>query len=70
MLLNNPLPAGEYRHNYVRLAFLLGTLLLFIGYVAAGQLLDHGNNRRFIENQFKDLIIESFSQYGKCNIPC
>jgi hypothetical protein len=48
MLINNQLPTGEYRHNYVRLVFLLGTLLLFIGYVAASQVLDHGNHRRFI----------------------
>ncbi len=48
MLINNQLPAGEYRHNYVRLAFLVGTLLLFIGYVAVGQILEHGNHRKFI----------------------
>jgi len=48
MLINNQLPAGEYRHNYVRLAFLVGTLLLFIGYVAVGQIFEHGNHRKFI----------------------
>ncbi len=49
MLINNQLPAGEYRHNYIRLAFLVGTLLLFIGYIAVYQFFDRDNNRRLIE---------------------
>jgi hypothetical protein len=48
MLINKQLPAGEYRHNYVRLIFLVGTLVLFIGYVAVGQLFEHGKHRKFI----------------------
>jgi len=48
MLINKQLPAGEYRHNYVRLIFLVGTLVLFIGYVAVGQLFERGNHRKFI----------------------
>ena len=48
MLINNQPPGGEYRHNYVRLVFMLGTILLFIGYIVAGQILERGNNGRFI----------------------
>jgi hypothetical protein len=48
MLLNNPIPPGEYRHNYVRLAFLVGTLLLFIGHIVVNQLHERGNNRIFL----------------------
>ncbi|CAF0768155.1 unnamed protein product [Adineta steineri] len=44
MLINNQLAAGEYRHNYIRLAFILGTLLLFIGYIAVCQLFERGNH--------------------------
>jgi len=44
MLVNNPISAGEYRHNYVRLAFLVGTLVLFIGHVAVHQLFERGSN--------------------------
>jgi hypothetical protein len=47
MLINNQPPGGEYRHNYVRLVFMLGTLLLFIGYIAASQILELGSNGRF-----------------------
>lgn len=46
MLVNPPLAAGEYRHNYIRLGFLVGTLLLFTGYVAVGQLFERGTTRR------------------------
>lgn len=48
MLLNNPVLAGEYRHNYIRLAFLIGTLVIFVGYIAVNQLAERGNNRKFI----------------------
>ena len=44
MLVNNQLAAGEYRHNYIRLAFVLGAVLLFIGYVAVYQLFERGSN--------------------------
>lgn len=44
MLVTPPLPANGYRHNYVRLVFLLGTLLLFIGYIAVNQLYERGNS--------------------------
>ncbi|CAF3086619.1 unnamed protein product [Rotaria sp. Silwood2] len=43
MLVNKQLLAGEYRHNYIRLAFLVGTLLLFIGHMVVNELFDHGN---------------------------
>ena len=48
MLVTPPLPANGYRHNYVRLVFVLGTLLLFIGYIAVNQLYERGNSCRFI----------------------
>lgn len=48
MLINNQLPTGEYRHNYIRLAFLLGTLLLFIGYVAVGQLFEGRHDGKYL----------------------
>ena len=51
MLTANQLPAGEYRHNYIRLTFLIGTLLLFIGYVAVYQLFERGNNRKYLRNR-------------------
>lgn len=44
MLTNPPIAPGEYRHNYVRLAFVLGTFFLFIGYVAVHQVFERGNN--------------------------
>jgi hypothetical protein len=44
MLVNTPIPSGEYRHNYIRLAFLLGTLLLFVGHVAVSQLFERGSS--------------------------
>jgi hypothetical protein len=50
MLVNNQLPLGEHRHNYVRLAFLVGTLLLFIGYITVNQLAERGNNRKHLFN--------------------
>jgi hypothetical protein len=50
MLINNPIPSGEYRHNYVRLIFLVGTVLLFIGYNIVDQLSEDGNNSRFLKN--------------------
>lgn len=46
MLINNQPPAGEYRHNYIRLAFLVGSLLLFIGYIAVGQIYERGEYRK------------------------
>lgn len=44
MLLNNQPPSGEYRHNYIRLGFLVGTLVLFVGYIIIDQLFEQGNN--------------------------
>jgi hypothetical protein len=49
MLINNAVPLGEYRHNHVRLAYLVGTLLLFIVYVVVNQFAERGNNRKFIK---------------------
>ena len=46
MLIHNQPPSGEYRHNYIRLAFLVGTLLLFIGYIAVGQIYERGEYRK------------------------
>jgi hypothetical protein len=48
MLINNPIPAGEYRHNYIRLGLLIGTLVLFIGHVIINQLAERGDNRKLI----------------------
>lgn len=53
MLVNKQIPPGEYRHNYVRLTFLVGTLVLFIGYVAVGQLFERGNSGRICFFIFK-----------------
>ena len=53
MLVNNQPPGGEFRHNYVRLTFLVGTLLLFVGYVAVGQIFERGNNGRSITNRLE-----------------
>jgi hypothetical protein len=53
MLINNQSPGGEFRHNYVRLAFLVGTLLLFVGYVAVGQIFERGNNGRFYQKSIE-----------------
>jgi hypothetical protein len=53
MLINKNLPAIEFRHNYIRLIFLVGTFLLFIGYVAVAQLFERGNSRRFCLNLIK-----------------
>jgi hypothetical protein len=47
MLINNQIPSGEHRHNYVRLALLVGTLVLFIGYIIVNQLSERGHNRKF-----------------------
>jgi hypothetical protein len=47
MLINNQIPAGEYRHNYIRLALLIGTLVLFIGHIIINQLAEQGNNPVF-----------------------
>ena len=47
MLVNNQVPLGEYRHNYVRLVFIVGTLILFIGHIVVNQLSERGDNRKF-----------------------
>jgi len=44
MLITNQPPVGEHRHNYVRLAFLVGTLLLFAGYVTVCEVYERGYN--------------------------
>ena len=44
MLINNQIPLSDYRHNYIRLALLVGTLVLYIGYIAVNQLSERGNN--------------------------
>ncbi|CAF0878788.1 unnamed protein product [Didymodactylos carnosus] len=46
MLVNNPVVV-DYRHNYVRLAFIIGTLTLFIGHVAVNQMFEEGHNTLF-----------------------
>lgn len=58
MLINNQPPAGVYQHNYVRLAFLVGALLLFIGYVAVVQIYEDGRYRKL---ERKRQAKESFS---------
>ena len=71
MLINNQPPAGEYRHNYLRLAFLVGTLLLFAGYVAVCELYERNYNCKFMEIQFDhQLMICSLSHFEQCDIAC
>ncbi|CAF3327708.1 unnamed protein product [Rotaria socialis] len=43
MLLNNQVPSGEYRHNFVRLIFLIGSVIFFIGFIFVDQLFEQGN---------------------------
>lgn len=52
MLINNQVPPGEYRHNYVRLIFLVGTVLLFAGYIVIDQFYERGYNSKifFLEH--------------------
>ena len=45
MLINNQVPVGGHRHNYVRLAFVIGALILFVGYVVVHQVHERGNSR-------------------------
>lgn len=45
MLINTPLPSDGYRHNYIRLVFVFGTLLLFIGHIVTDQLTRHRTDR-------------------------
>ena len=46
MLPENASPTGEYRHDYLRLVFLIGAVLLFAGHATVNQLSDRGNNRK------------------------
>ncbi|CAF3017539.1 unnamed protein product [Rotaria socialis] len=43
MLTNNQPPAGGPRHNYIRLGFLVGTLLLFIVHILVNEFFGNGN---------------------------
>ncbi|CAF4065753.1 unnamed protein product [Rotaria magnacalcarata] len=43
MLLNKQVPPGEYRHNVVRLIFLIGTVIFFIGFIIVDQVFEQGN---------------------------
>lgn len=47
MLVNPPILPNDYRHNYIRLTFLIGTLILFFAYTVVNQLAEHGNNQLF-----------------------
>lgn len=44
MLINNQIPLSDYRHNYIRLALLVGTVVLYIGHVVVNQLSARGHN--------------------------
>ena len=46
MLVNNPIPAAGYRHNYVRLGFLIGTILLFIAHITLQQVYERKHHRQ------------------------
>ncbi|CAF1288087.1 unnamed protein product [Adineta ricciae] len=63
MLVNNQLAAGEYRHNYIRLAFVLGAVLLFIGYIAVYQLFERGSNYAYKNGTLRaeDLLLNEVS---------
>jgi hypothetical protein len=61
MLINNQIPAGEYRHNYIRLALLIGTLVLFIGHIIINQLAEQGNNRKLTRKSKCFIFILKFS---------
>lgn len=45
MLVNNQLPGDVYRHNYLRIAFMVGALILFIGHVGVYEFYERGNTR-------------------------
>lgn len=47
MLIQKQIPSGEYRHNYVRLILLVGTLILFIGHIVVQQLAERGENCKY-----------------------
>ena len=47
MLLQKQIPSGEYRHNYVRLILVVGTLILFIGHIVVQQLAERGDNCKY-----------------------
>jgi len=58
MLLNPPISSNEYRHNYVRLSFIIDTLILFFGYAVVNQLAERGNNRKIDTFSFFPLSIQ------------
>ena len=44
MVASSPLASGEFHHSGIRLVFILGTCLLFGGYIAVHQIFERGNN--------------------------
>ena len=61
MLVNNQLPGDVYRHNYVRIAFMVGALLLFIGHVGVYEFYERGNTRTSARNESSDVRVYSHS---------
>ncbi|CAF5100127.1 unnamed protein product, partial [Rotaria sp. Silwood1] len=74
MLVNNQVPSGGYRHNYIRLASLIGTVLLFVGYIIVDQLFEQSNNSVFpnktyrLEELFVNDITPSYWVYRSLNV--
>ncbi|CAF1362214.1 unnamed protein product [Rotaria sp. Silwood1] len=63
MLVNKQPATGEYRHNYVRLALLVGTLLLFIGHMAVNELYDYGNKQISVNETLRaeDVVVNDIT---------
>jgi len=64
MLINTPLPSDGYRHNYIRLVFVFGTLLLFIGHIVTDQLTRHRTDRLILANETfhaEDLVVNDIT---------
>ncbi|UJR22934.1 hypothetical protein I4U23_025961 [Adineta vaga] len=63
MLINNQLAPGEYRHNYIRLAFVIGAVLLFTGYVAVYQIFERGSSYTYENGTLRaeDLLLNEVS---------
>ncbi|CAF1330842.1 unnamed protein product [Rotaria sordida] len=74
MLVNNQVPSGEYRHNYIRLISLIGTVLLFLGYIVVDQLFEQGANRVFpnttyrLEQLYDNEITPSYWVYRSLDV--
>jgi hypothetical protein len=57
MLINKQIPEDEYRHNYIRLAFVIGTLALFNVHIIVNQLSERGSTCKLTRSTFLFLSI-------------